>query len=165
MTVRKEEEFGTVKGLGSGQTEYKTVYSPDVLEFFDNRFPDNEYMVSLNCPEWTGTCPITKQPDFATIYINYVPDKKLVESKSLKLYMFGFRNHGCFHEDVVNTILNDLESLLDPNYIEVLGLFLPRGGISIDPFSNYGKPETKWEMFAQERLLNRNAQVLEVNNR
>ena len=76
----------------------------------------------------------------------------MVESKSLKLYMFSFRNHGDFHEDVINIILNDLVKLMDPRYIEVLGLFLPRGGISIYPYANYGKKGTKFEKMAEERL-------------
>ena len=84
----------------------------------------------------------------------YIPDKKMVESKSLKLYMFSFRNHGDFHEDVINIILNDLVKLMDPRYIEVLGLFLPRGGISIYPYANYGKPGTKFEAMAEERMRN-----------
>ena len=83
---------------------------------------------------------MTGQPDFATIYISYVPDVKMVESKSLKLYLFSFRNHGDFHEDCVNIIMKDLIKLMDPKYIEVWGKFTPRGGISIDPYTNYGKP-------------------------
>ena len=78
----------------------------------------------------------------------------MVESKSLKLYMFSFRNHGDFHEDVINIILNDLVKLMDPRYIEVVGFFLPRGGISIYPYANYGKPGTKYEAMATERLKN-----------
>ena len=78
-------------------------------------------------------CPKTGQPDFASLYISYVPDQKLVESKSLKLYLFSFRNHGDFHETCVNLIMDDLIKVADPLYIEILGRFLPRGGISIDP--------------------------------
>jgi 7-cyano-7-deazaguanine reductase len=96
---------------------------------------------------------MTGQPDFATIFIHYIPDQKLVESKSLKLYLFSFRNHGDFHEDVVNVIMKDLIALLDPKYIEILGEFTPRGGISIYPFANHGQPGTKWEKFAEKRIL------------
>jgi 7-cyano-7-deazaguanine reductase len=85
----------------------------------------------------------------------YLPDKKMVESKSLKLYLFSFRNHGDFHEDCVNIIMKDLIKLMDPKYIEVLGLFVPRGGISIYPFANYGRPGTKYEELAWERLKNK----------
>ena len=84
--------------------------------------------MKFNCPEFTSLCPITGQPDFATIYINYVPDERMVESKSLKLYLFSFRNHGDFHEDCVNIIMSDLIELLHPRYIEVWGKFLPAAG-------------------------------------
>ena len=129
-------------------------YAPEVLEAFENQHPERDYWVQFNCPEFTALCPITGQPDFAEIKIMYIPDKKMVESKSLKLYMFSFRNHGDFHEDVINIILNDLVKLMDPRYIEVLGLFLPRGGISIYPYANYGKKGTKFEKMAEERLKN-----------
>ncbi len=94
--------------LGSNHTEYKTDYDPSLLETFSNKHPDNDYFVKFNCPEFTSLCPITGQPDFATIYISYVPDKLMVESKSLKLYLFSYRNHGDFHEDCVNKIMKDL---------------------------------------------------------
>ena len=97
-------------------------------------------------------CPITGQPDFAEIRISYIPDVKMVESKSLKLYLFSFRNHGDFHEDCVNTIMKDLIRLMEPKYIEVTGLFTPRGGISIYPFANYGRPGTKYARLAEQRF-------------
>ena len=115
---REREDEGLTK-LGSQGTKYSMDYDPDVLETFTNKHPDNDYFVKFNCPEFTSLCPITGQPDFATIYISYVPDVKMVESKSLKLYLFSFRNHGDFHEDVVNIIMKDLIKLLDPRYIEV----------------------------------------------
>ena len=123
------------------------------LEAFANKHPENDYFVRFNCPEFTSLCPMTGQPDFATIYINYIPAEKLVESKSLKLYLFSFRNHGDFHEDVVNVIMKDLINLLQPKYIEVFGEFTPRGGISIYPYANFGQPGTRWENFAEQRLL------------
>jgi 7-cyano-7-deazaguanine reductase len=138
--------------LGNNNTEYPNDYAPGVLEYFENKHPENDYFVKFNCPEFTSLCPITAQPDFAEITIMYIPDIKMVESKSLKLYRFSFRNHGDFHEDCVNTIMKDLIKLLEPRYIEVLGRFTPRGGISIDPFCNYGKPGTKYEKTAAERL-------------
>jgi 7-cyano-7-deazaguanine reductase len=98
-------------------------------------------------------CPITGQPDFAEIRISYIPDKRMVESKTLKLYLFSFRNHGGFHEDCVNTIMKDLIRLMDPRYIEVKGIFMPRGGISIWPYANYGKPGTKYEDMAKKRMM------------
>lgn len=136
------------------KTEYKSDYAPEVLETFENRHPENDYWVRLNCPEFTSLCPITGQPDFAEIRINYIPAARMVESKSLKLYLFSFRNHGDFHEDCVNIILDDLVKLMEPRYIEVLGLFVPRGGISIHPYANYGRPGTQYEALAEHRLRN-----------
>lgn len=152
--------------LGSGGTKYAFEYDPSVLETFQNRHPDRDYWVKFNCPEFTSLCPITGQPDFAAIYISYIPEERMVESKSLKLYLFSFRNHGDFHEDVVNIIMKDLIKLMDPRYIEVWGKFLPRGGISIDPYTNYGKPGTKFEKLAWDRLVMHDANGPEkVDNR
>ena len=125
--------------LGANTTNYDGVYNPDILEKFANKFPDNQYIVELNCPEFTHICPKTGQPDFATIIVKYSPDKWLVESKSMKLYLFGYRTHGSFHEDVVNTIAKDLFDLMNPKWIEVLGNFMPRGGISIHPKVRIGE--------------------------
>ena len=119
--------------LGANTTDYSASYDPNILETFENKFPQNKYEVKLNFPEFTHICPKTGQPDFATIIIKYSPDALLVESKSLKLYLFGFRQHGSFHEDCVNTICNDLFNLMKPHWIEVHGDFMPRGGISIIP--------------------------------
>ena len=151
--------------LGSNHTEYKTDYDPSLLETFSNKHPDNDYFVKFNCPEFTSLCPITGQPDFATIYISYVPDKLMVESKSLKLYLFSYRNHGDFHEDCVNKIMKDLIALLDPKYIEVTGKFLPRGGLSIDPYCNYGKSGTPWEEVAWNRLTTHDMYPEKIDNR
>lgn len=139
-------------------------YDPSVLESFDNEHL-NDYFIKFNCPEFTALCPITGQPDFANIIISYIPDKKCVESKSLKLYLFSFRNHGSFHEEVVNTIMKDLIKLLEPRYIEVWGKFLPRGGISIDPYCNYGMKGTKYEQMAELRLQNHDMNPESVDNR
>ena len=116
-------------------------YAPQVLEAFENRHPERDYWVEFLCPEFTSLCPITGQPDFAEVRILYIPDKHMVESKSLKLYLFSFRNHGDFHEDCVNIIMKDLVKLMDPKYLEVTGYFMPRGGISIYPFANYADAE------------------------
>ena len=150
MTKTREDEG--LELLGNQQVSYPTDYAPEMLETFQNKHPENDYFVKFNCPEFTSLCPITGQPDFATIYINYVPDERMVESKSLKLYLFSFRNHGAFHEDCVNTIMKDLIELMDPKYIEVWGEFTPRGGISIHPYANYGRPNTRWEEVAWTRL-------------
>ncbi|MDR2041031.1 MAG: preQ(1) synthase [Tannerella sp.] len=134
------------------KTEYHTAYAPQALETFANRHPDNDYRVCFRCPEFTSLCPVTGQPDFATLQIDYIPDLRMVESKSLKLYLFSFRNHGAFHEDCVNLIMKDLIRVMDPKYIEVTGFFTPRGGISLHPFCNYGRPGTKYESWAEQRL-------------
>lgn len=146
----------TLTLLGAGQaTNYPTEYDPSVLETFNNSHEGRDYWVQFNCPEFTSLCPITSQPDFAEIIISYIPDIRMVESKSLKLYLFSFRNHGAFHESCVNLILDDLIKLMDPKYIEVTGLFTARGGISIHPYINYGRPGTKYEQLAEQRLFNR----------
>lgn len=161
---RSKEELQGVSLLGN-KTAYKSDYAPEVLESFTNKHPQNDYWVKFNCPEFTSLCPMTGQPDFATIYISYVPDERLVESKSLKLYLFSFRNHGDFHEDCVNIIMKDLIKLMEPKYIEVWGKFLPRGGLSIDPYANYGKPGTEWEKAAKKRLFMHDMYPETVNNR
>lgn len=152
--TRKNEGL---KALGS-KTKYKMDYAPEVLETFENKHPTNDYWVQFNCPEFTSLCPITGQPDFAEIKIAYIPQKLMVESKSLKLYLFSFRNHGDFHEDCVNIIMKDLIRLMQPKYIEVIGLFTPRGGISIYPYANYGQPGTRYETLAEQQFLNHSIQ-------
>ena len=112
------------------KTEYKQDYAPEVLEAFDNKHPGNDYWVRFNCPEFTSLCPITGQPDFAEIRISYI-------------------------QDCVNIIMKDLIRLMNPKYIEVTGIFTPRGGISIYPYANYGRPGTKYERMAEHRLMNR----------
>ncbi|WP_311436210.1 preQ(1) synthase [Hoylesella timonensis] len=157
--TRKNEGL---KALGS-KTKYKMDYAPEVLETFENKHPTNDYWVQFNCPEFTSLCPITGQPDFAEIKIAYIPQKLMVESKSLKLYLFSFRNHGDFHEDCVNIIMKDLIRLMQPKYIEVIGLFTPRGGISIYPYANYGQPGTRYETLAEQRFFNHSIQAGSIN--
>ena len=163
--MSREKQNESITLLGSSNTEYPQTYNPSVLETFTNKHPGRDYFVKFNCPEFTSLCPITGQPDFAAIYISYVPREKMVESKSLKLYLFGFRNRGDFHEDCVNIIMNDLIELMDPAYIEVWGKFLPRGGISIDPYCNYGKKGTKWEQVAWDRLSRHDMYPEKIDNR
>jgi len=162
---RNDSELEGVTQLGSNRTEYAMKYNPEVLECFENKHPDNDYWVTFNCPEFTSLCPKTGQPDFANIFIQYIPGGKMVESKSLKLYLFSFRNHGDFHEDCINIIMKDLIRLMQPKYIEVYGRFLPRGGISIDPWCNYGQAGTDYEKLAQERFKLHNLNPERVNNR
>ena len=162
---RNQQELSGVTLLGNGSTVYPDNYAPQVLETFKNKHPENEYLVTFHCPEFTSLCPKTGQPDFARIIIRYIPREDMVESKSLKLYLFSFRNHGDFHEDCVNIIMKDLIRLMDPKYIEVWGKFTPRGGISIDPYCNYGKPGTRWEQVAFDRLAHHDLYPEKVDNR
>ena len=149
---RTSDEMKGVTHLGEKNTQYAVDYAPELLETFENKHPDKDYWVKFNCPEFTSLCPITGQ--------------RMVESKSLKLYLFSFRNHGDFHEDVVNIILKDLVRLMEPRYIEVWGKFLPRGGISIDPYTNYGKPGTKYEALAEKRFAEHDLYAMDkVDNR
>jgi 7-cyano-7-deazaguanine reductase len=114
------------------------------LEAFPNRTPGRFYLVSLETDEFTCLCPMTGQPDFASIKIKYVPDEKVVESKSFKLYLWSFRNEGAFHEHVVNQILEDLVKVLDPHWIQVSGVFNIRGGIGITVDAEHTKtPEAR----------------------
>lgn len=152
--MRSTDSLDGVTLLGQNGTTYQDTYHPQILETFNNLHPNNDYLVKFICPEFTSLCPITGQPDFATIHIAYVPNQKMVESKSLKLYLFSFRNQGDFHEDCVNIIKKDLVKLMQPKYLEVTGVFTPRGGIAIHPFANYGEPGSIWEQRASERLLN-----------
>lgn len=162
---RTSNEIKDLSLLGNQKVSYPTDYAPEMLEIFENKHPGNDYFVKFNCPEFTSLCPITGQPDFATITISYIPNIKMVESKSLKLYLFSFRNHGDFHEDCVNIIMKDLIQLMDPKYIEVWGKFTPRGGISIDPYCNYGKPGTKYEEMAFHRLMEHDMYPEKIDNR
>lgn len=148
---RTETELQGVTLLGCQGTKYSDQYNPSVLESFKNKHPENEYLVTFTCPEFTSLCPKTGQPDFGKIIINYIPREDMVESKSLKLYLFSFRNHGDFHEDCVNIIMKDLVKLMNPRYLEVKGIFMPRGGISILPFANYADEEH--EEMRKARLL------------
>ncbi len=149
--MRTEKELEGVNLLGNQGVEYPSDYNPGILETFENKHPENEYVVTFNCPEFTTLCPKTGQPDFGHIYISYIPRERMVESKSLKLYLFSFRNHGDFHEDCVNIIMKDLAHLMDPKYIEVTGIFMPRGGICIYPFANMGD-DNHQDMVKDRRL-------------
>lgn len=113
------------------------------LETFPNLHPGRRYMVTLVCPEFTCVCPATGQPDFATITIRYIPDQRILESKSLKLYLWSYREEGVFHEHVTNQILDDLVKALDPWYCHVTGAFNVRGGISITVEAEYKRPEAQ----------------------
>ncbi len=124
--------------LGAGATVYPTNPEDARLEAIPNQWQDNDYIVNLDCLEFTCLCPKTGQPDFAQIFISYVPGESLIESKALKLYLFSYRNHGIFHEFVINKIARDLNNAIQAKYIKVVGKFMPRGGISINPVVQLG---------------------------
>jgi 7-cyano-7-deazaguanine reductase len=121
------------------------------LEAFSNRSPERFYRVTLETDEFTCLCPATGQPDFAHLHIEYVPDQKVVESKSLKLYLWSFRDEGVFHEHVVNQICNDLIALLDPHWLKVTGVFNVRGGIGITVEAEHTKTPTAEEQWGSGR--------------
>lgn len=136
--AKKESKL---KQLGSKKTEYVNDPKDCVLETFDNTAGD--IIIPFVCNEFTSLCPKTGQPDFAKFEIVYIPDKKCVESKALKLYLFAFRNHGDFHEDVTHRIMNDLIKALNPKFIRVFGDFYVRGGISIKPLDIYFRKDQR----------------------
>lgn len=122
---------------------------PKLLETFQNRYVERDYIIDIEIPEFTCTCPLTGQPDFATIHIRYIPDEKCIESKSLKMYIFSYRNFGEFHEDVVNRILDDCVQACKPRWMRVVGEFRVRGGISITPITEYKKRGFKLPDYAR----------------
>jgi 7-cyano-7-deazaguanine reductase len=146
----RSQELAPFK-LGQTSTLYNSHYSPEILEAFQNKNPKSWAWTSLICTEFTSLCPKTGQPDFAKIFINYIADQKMVESKSLKLYLFSFRNHGDFHEDCIQTICDDLFELMKPHYIEVMGEFTPRGGIAIFPFSSRASKSKAFQKLLNDR--------------
>jgi 7-cyano-7-deazaguanine reductase len=154
ISGRKDQELGSVSLLGNSKTDYPSTYSPDVLEKFPNKNPGSDAWTSFICTEFTSLCPKTGQPDFAKIFVNYVADKEMVESKSLKIYLFSFRNHGDFHEDCVQKICDDLARLMKPKYIEVMGDFTPRGGIAIFPYASKSNGSKEFEELRRSRMAN-----------
>ncbi|MCA8955419.1 MAG: NADPH-dependent 7-cyano-7-deazaguanine reductase QueF [Planctomycetes bacterium] len=115
-------------------------YDPSVLDTFPNPSPERDYLIEFRCPEFTCVCPKTGQPDFATVTFRYVAAERCVELKSLKLYLWSYRDVGAFHEAVVNRILDDLVALLEPRFLEVAGEFNVRGGIYTRVTARHGSP-------------------------
>lgn len=141
MTTKPSRSQDTVqhlRTLGTG----KLPEVPDgpgihLLESFPNCYPQRPYIISIAYPEFTSLCPVTGQPDFGTLTVEYIPAKLCVESKSFKLYMFAFRNHQSFMETITNTVLDDMCTLLQPRWCRVKGLFAPRGATRIHVFAEY----------------------------
>lgn len=154
-TKNKSNRSQELKSFSLGEsTQYPTNYDPGLLEAFDNKNPGSIAWTSFVCTEFTSLCPKTSQPDFAKIFINYIADKKMVESKSLKLYLFSYRNHGDFHEDCIQKICDDLQKLMKPKYIEVIGEFTPRGGIAIFPFASASDSSKEMKSLLEHRRMN-----------
>ncbi|MBR2364409.1 MAG: NADPH-dependent 7-cyano-7-deazaguanine reductase QueF [Lentisphaeria bacterium] len=143
-TVKKGSSASTVNHptltlLNRNHTEYPTNPDQAKLETFDNAYPKRNYVITFDCPEYSSLCPVTNQPDYGHITINYIADRKCIESKALKLYLFSFRNFNTFHEEAVNRILTDLTAACSPRWMEVIGDFMPRGGIAIKVRASEGK--------------------------
>ena len=114
-----------------------------ILEAFDNQFPERDYVIETICPEFTSVCPKTGQPDFGELEFRYIADKKCVELKSLKFYLQSYRNDGIFYENVTNTIVNDLVAVLDPRWLELKAKFSPRGGIATNVIIEWKQGDQK----------------------
>ncbi len=114
-----------------------------ILEVFENQFPERDYVIETICPEFTSVCPKTGQPDFGELEFRYIADKKCVELKSLKFYLQSYRNDGIFYENVTNTIVNDLVAVLDPRWIELKAKFSPRGGIATNVIVEWKQGDSK----------------------
>jgi len=146
MKNQKRSDTKRLSLLGNAKTNYEYGEpNKNILETFDNVHPDSSYIVPFECTEFTSLCPKTGQPDFAELHIIYVPDKVMVESKSLKLYLFSFRQHGEFHEDVINCMVKDFREVLSPKYVLIIGNFKVRGGIAIKPIVEWVDKKVKKE--------------------
>lgn len=135
--------FDKLTLLSASSTTFADSPAQAKLEIFDNIYKKRDYTITFECPEFTSLCPVTNQPDFGEITINYVPDKYCIESKSLKLYLFSYRNHNAFHEETVNSILDDIVNACSPRWVEVIGNFRPRGGIAIKVAATKGNRKIK----------------------
>jgi len=135
-----QDDFPDLTILKKSQTDYRKPLGEAVLESFPNRYSSRDYLITFDCPEFTSLCPVTGQPDFAHIVIIYIPDRNCIESKSLKLYLFSFRNVGMFHEEITNQILDDVVAACKPRWAWVRGTMNARGGISIEVTAEYCKP-------------------------
>ncbi len=136
--MKNKASHPTLTLLNRNHTEYPDSPEKAVLETFSNAYSERDYVITFDCPEFTSLCPVTGQPDFGHITIKYIADRECIESKSLKLYLFSFRNHNAFHEAAVNMILTDLERACKPRWMEVTGVFRPRGGIAISVVATSG---------------------------
>lgn len=132
MKKMDNSRFSRLTLLRASKTSFKGSPDDSSIEVFENLFPDRNYEISFDCPEFTSLCPVTGQPDFGEICVTYIPDKYCVESKSLKLFLFSFRNFNTFHEEAVNIIADRINEACSPRWLRVTGEFFPRGGISLN---------------------------------
>ena len=139
MKKASARRFEKLTLLAASEKRYPQHPGEAELECFDNLYRDRDYVVEFDCPEYTSLCPVTGQPDFGHLTLRYIPDKLCIESKSLKLYLYSFRNHHTFHEEAVNRILTDLAKACKPRWMEVNGEFRPRGGIALTITATEGK--------------------------
>jgi 7-cyano-7-deazaguanine reductase len=151
---KSQDKTDHLKALGRGG---ETAYAQEgphagIMETFPNNFPKRPYIVSIEFPEYTSLCPVTGQPDFATIVVEYIPDERIVESKSFKLYMFAYRNHQSFMETITNQILEDMITALDPLWARVKGLFAPRGATGLHVFAEHFKEGHPLEIRVRETV-------------
>jgi 7-cyano-7-deazaguanine reductase len=131
--------FAGLSLLKKNENRYPETPEEANLETFDNLYANRDYIVTFDCPEFTSLCPVTGQPDYGAIVIRYIPAKTCIESKSLKLHLFAYRNRNTFHEEVVNAILDTVVAACKPRWVEVTGKFRPRGGIAIEVRAESGK--------------------------
>lgn len=151
--TRSQDQTGHLRALGLRTPYPHAGPGPHILETFPNNFPGRPYIVSIVFPEFTSLCPVTGQPDFATIVTEYIPDRLCVESKSFKLYMFAYRNHQSFMETITNTVLDHVVETLDPLWCRVKGLFTPRGGTRLHVFAERFKlADTQHTAMARETV-------------
>ncbi len=155
MSTRSSDVTSELHVLGNkgGSPVPATGPGVDILEAFPNRFPNRDYVVSIAFPEFTSLCPVTGQPDFGTIVLEYIPHERCVESKSFKLYMFAYRNHASFMETIANTVLDDIVSRLDPCWARVKGLFAPRGGTRLHVYAEHFKKDLPARRLTEVRAL------------
>lgn len=139
MKNKDNSRFDELTLLQTSETKFPESPEKASLETFTNLFQKRDYTITFNCPEFTSLCPVTGQPDFGDITINYIPNELCVESKSLKIFLFSFRNHNTFHEEAVNTILDEVVDKCSPRFAEVIGEFRPRGGIALTIKADYKK--------------------------
>ena len=139
--IMTDADYSGLTLLKKNHKDYPNTPEEAKIETFRNAFPKRDSVITFDCPEFTSLCPITGQPDFGHITINYIAKEKCIESKALKLYLFSYRNHNTFHEVAVNTILDDLVAACEPKWMQVIGDFMPRGGIAIHVTAEHGKKD------------------------